>query len=76
MGKKLAEYNCRKREELAKTQKIEREPELTSSQYYDAGALGHSWLLPLPIQIQERKCHQGDSHSSIQERRHDFSLDS
>ena len=75
VGKKLAEYNFRKREELAKTQKIEREPKLTSSQYYDAGALGHSLLLPLPIQIQERKSHQGDSHSSFQERRHDFSLD-
>ena len=30
-GKRLAEYNRRKREELAKAQKIESEPKLTSS---------------------------------------------
>ena len=33
VGKRLAEYNCRKREELAKA------PKLTSSQYYGAGAV-------------------------------------
>ena len=44
VGKRLAEYNCRKRQELAKAQ--ESEPKLTSSQYYGArasvtiGALG------------------------------------
>ena len=36
VGKRLAEYNHRKREELAKSQKIEREPKLTSSQCYGA----------------------------------------
>ena len=39
-GKRLAEYNCRKREELSKAQKkIESEPKLTLSQYYGAGAV-------------------------------------
>ena len=38
-GKKLAEYNHRKREELAKAQKIESKPNLTSSQYYGTGAV-------------------------------------
>ena len=36
-GKGLAEYNCRKREELGKAQKSERK--LTSSQYYGAGTI-------------------------------------
>ena len=31
VGKRLAEYNRSKREELAKAQKIERKPKLTSS---------------------------------------------
>ena len=38
MGKRLAEYNCRKREEL-KAQKSEAEPALTSSQCYGIGAV-------------------------------------
>ena len=38
-GKRLAEYNRRKREELAKAQKIESEPKLTSSWYYGTGAV-------------------------------------
>ena len=38
VGKRLAEYNNRKREELAKAQKIECKPKLTSSQYYGTGA--------------------------------------
>ena len=38
-GKRLAEYSRRKREELAKTQKIESKCKLTSSQYYSAGAI-------------------------------------
>ena len=38
-GKRLAEYNRRKREELAKAQKIESKPKPTSSQYYGAGAV-------------------------------------
>ena len=38
VGKRLTEYNRRKREELAKAQKIESKPKLTSSQYYGAGA--------------------------------------
>ena len=39
VGKRLAEYNCRKREELGKAQKIESEPKLTLSQYYGIGAI-------------------------------------
>ena len=39
VGKKLAEYNRRKRKELAKVQKIESKPKLTSSQYYGVGAI-------------------------------------
>ena len=35
VNKRLAEYNHRKKEELAKAQKWE--PKLTSSQYYGAG---------------------------------------
>ena len=57
-GKRLTEYNCRKREELVKAQKSE--PKLTSSQYYGTGiivAIRHSWLF----------------HLLIQERRHDSS---
>ena len=38
-GKRLAEYNQRKREELAKAQKIESKPKLTSSPYYGTGAI-------------------------------------
>ena len=38
-GKRLAEYNHRKREELAKVQKIETEPKLTLCQYYGTGAI-------------------------------------
>ena len=34
-GKRLAEYNCRKREEL----KVQKSKVLTSSQYYGIGAL-------------------------------------
>ena len=34
MGKRLAEYNRKKREDLAKAQKVESKPKLTSSQYY------------------------------------------
>ena len=37
VGKRLAEYSHRKREEL-KVQKSEVEPKLTSSQYYSVGA--------------------------------------
>ena len=37
VGKRLAEYNCRKREVLAKAQ--ESELKLTSSQYYGAGVI-------------------------------------
>ena len=37
VGKRLAKYNCKKREELAKAQKSK--PKLTSSQYYGAGAI-------------------------------------
>ena len=54
-GKRLAEYTCRKREEL-KAQKSESEPKLTSIQYYGAGAvvaigmLGVRWLLHFQIQ--------------------------
>ena len=39
VGKRLAKYNCRKREELTKAQKIESEHKLTSSQYYDTGVI-------------------------------------
>ena len=39
VGKRLAEYRHRKREELAKVQKIESEPKLTSSQYYGTLAI-------------------------------------
>ena len=45
VGKRLAEYNCKKREELAKAQKSE--PRLTSSQYYAAGAIVAIGYLPL-----------------------------
>ena len=38
-GKGLSEYNCRIIEKLAKTQKIESEPRLTSDQFYGAGAI-------------------------------------
>ena len=38
-SKRFVEYNHRKREELAKAQKIGSEPNLTSSQYYGAGAV-------------------------------------
>ena len=34
MVKRLAEYNRKKREDLAKAQKVESKPKLTSSQYY------------------------------------------
>ena len=37
LGERLAEYNHRKREELAKAQKSK--PKLTSSQYYGARAI-------------------------------------
>ena len=37
VSKRLAEYNCRKREELSKAQKSE--PKLTSSQNYGTGAI-------------------------------------
>ena len=33
-GKRLTEYNHRKREEMAKAQKIESKPKLTLSQYW------------------------------------------
>ena len=40
MGKRLAEWNCRKREELAQAAKIqESKPKLTSSQAYGVGAV-------------------------------------
>ena len=39
VGKRLAEYKSRKREELAKAQKIESEPKLTSSQYFSIGTI-------------------------------------
>ena len=39
VGKRLAEYNGRKREELPKAQKIESEPKLTSTQCYGIGAI-------------------------------------
>ena len=38
-SKRLAKYNQWKREELAKAQKVESEPKLTSSQYYGTGAI-------------------------------------
>ena len=41
-GKRLAEHNHRKREELAqvtKAQKSESEPKLTFGQYYSSGAI-------------------------------------
>ena len=41
-GRRLAKYNCRKREELAqvtKAQKSESESKLTLSQYYGTGAV-------------------------------------
>ena len=37
--RRLAEYNRRKREELAQLTKAQSEPKLTSSQYYDTGAI-------------------------------------
>ena len=37
VGKRLVEYNCRKREELAKAQKSK--PKLTLNQYYGTGAI-------------------------------------
>ena len=39
VGKRLAEYSHRKREDLAKVQKIESEPKLTSSQYHGTLAI-------------------------------------
>ena len=39
MSNRLAEYNCRKREELVQLAKAQSEPKLTSSQYYGAGAV-------------------------------------
>ena len=44
VGKRLAEYNCKTREELAKAQKSE--PKLTLSQYYAAGAIVAIGYLP------------------------------
>ena len=38
-GKRLAEYNRRKSEELAQLAKAQSEPKLTSSQYYDTWAI-------------------------------------
>ena len=38
-GKRLAEYNRRKREELAQLAKTQSEPKLTSSQYHGTGAI-------------------------------------
>ena len=72
-GKRLTEYNHRKREEVAKARKSE--PKLTSSQYYGAGGHGsnwgirHSWLLRLPL---HKRRH--DLGSLIQGRRCDSSL--
>ena len=43
--KRVAEYNCRKREQLAKAQRIESEPKLTLSQHYGAGAIVATGLL-------------------------------
>ena len=63
-GKRLAEYNHRKREEL-KDQKSKSKSKLTPRQYYGVGAVmavgsvRHSWLLHLLIQ--EGRHHQGDS---------------
>ena len=37
--KRVAEYNYRKREEMAKAQNIKSEHKLTSSQYYGAGTI-------------------------------------
>ena len=65
-GKRLVEYNRRKREEL-KAQKSESkqvEPVLTSSQCYGIGAVlagggdRQSWLLRLPSQERRSQCRQ------------------
>ena len=61
-GKRLAEYNCKKREEL-KAQKSEVEPKLTLSTCYSIGALlavgviGGLGLLHLPSQERRSQCH-------------------
>ena len=39
VGKRLVEYNHRKKEQLAKAEEIESEPKLTWSQYYGTGAI-------------------------------------
>ena len=58
VDKRLAEFNCKKGEEL-KAQKSKVEPML---QYYSIGAVlavgdRQSWLLPLPIQERRSECH-------------------
>ena len=59
VGRRLAEYNHKKKEEL-KMQKSEVEPMLDSSQHYGIGGRSSfggnrwSWLLPLPSQ--KRQC--------------------
>ena len=47
-GKRLVEYSHRKREKLAKPQKIESEPKLTSSEYYGTGAIRAVVALGIP----------------------------
>ena len=68
VGKRLAEYNHRKRGELTKAQKSENESKLTSGQCYGCWGIRPSWLLCLLIQ--ERRHHQDESSSLIQGRRH------
>ena len=66
-SKKLAEYNRRKREELAQVTKAQIEPKLTSKKYYGIGAViaavGVLSVLGYVLPIQERRHHQGDSGS-------------
>ena len=45
MGKRLAEYNHRKREKLAKAQNIESKLKITLTQYYGAGVVVAIWML-------------------------------
>ena len=53
VGKRLAEYNHRKREELARAQKSK--PKLTSSQCYCAGGTVPIGALVLCLPIQDRR---------------------
>ena len=68
-GKRLAEYSCRKREELAKSQKSDKQTQANfESMLWCWGhcshwGVRHFWLLCLLIQ--ERRCYQDDSGSLI-----------